>query len=220
MMIASLFPQGIECIEGSIASLQDTIAPAEETCTHPFAPKRRREFVAGRVCARRALARLGIEDYALLPGPDRYPRWPPGVVGCISHNNDYCAVAAARSDQFRSIGLDIEARDALGSELWQSVLVAPELRWLEGQPEGERVNWATVMFSAKECVYKCQYPAFGEIWGFKEVAITLEGGKRFTVKVPDESRLAGVRLGGRYRICDHSVATAMVLENSDIEAIR
>jgi 4'-phosphopantetheinyl transferase EntD len=210
-MIASLFPPGIECAEGSIASLQESIAPAEESCTHPFVPKRRREFIAGRVCARRALARLGIDNFALLPGPDRYPGWPPGVVGCISHSKDYCAVAAARLGQYSSVGLDVESRDALDSELWQSVFMAPELRWLDGQPEEERVTWATVLFSAKECVYKCQYPVFGEIWGFKEVAITLEAGERFTVKTPGESRLSGVRIGGRYRICNHSVVTAMVL---------
>jgi 4'-phosphopantetheinyl transferase EntD len=210
-MLASLFPRGIEYVEGSIESLQDSIAPAEELCTRSFVTKRRREFIAGRVCARRALARLGIENHALLPGPDRCPRWPPEVVGCISHSSEYCAVAAARSDQFRSIGLDIEARDALGSDLWQTVFNAPELRWLEGRAEAERVTWATVMFSAKECAYKCQYPAFGEAWGFREVAVTLQYGGRFTAKAPDQSCLAEVPLGGRYRICDRSVATALCL---------
>jgi 4'-phosphopantetheinyl transferase EntD len=125
-----------------------------------------------------------------------------------------------RSDRFGSIGLDIEVRDAMEPELWRTVFIAPELRWLEGQPEKERATWATVLFSAKECAYKCQYPAYGEIWGFREVGIALAEDGRFTVMAPDHSLLAGVPLVGRYRISGHSIATAMVLADSRIETPR
>src|SRR5438876_615194 len=60
-------------------------------------PVRRREFTAGRVCARDALQQLGGPRCAILRDPSRAPIWPEGFVGSISHAAGYCVAAAART---------------------------------------------------------------------------------------------------------------------------
>ena len=168
-----------------------------------------------------ALARLGIENYPLLPGSDRCPRWPPGIVGCISHCEDYCAVAVARAGTILSIGLDLELREPLHSSLWPLVLNEAEISWLDRQPErGER---AKLIFSAKECTYKCQFPAFGERWEFEDLEVTIDEAGRFRARVQHTSRaprLGGSLLEGRYRLVDDRIVTSMILLESTSLASR
>lgn len=54
------------------------------------------EFVTGRACARRALARLGVEPVPVPSGDRGEPFWPDGIVGSITHCDEYRACAAAR----------------------------------------------------------------------------------------------------------------------------
>ena len=58
--------------------------------------KRQREFATGRRLAHGLLTELGVGGGPLLPGRDRAPIWPDGVVGTISHSRAWCVVAAAR----------------------------------------------------------------------------------------------------------------------------
>ncbi|GAB3946415.1 hypothetical protein GCM10027614_39920 [Micromonospora vulcania] len=74
---------------------------AEQACLGERAVEsRRRDFTAGRVCARRAMADLGLPASAVPAAADRAPVWPAGVVGAITHTTGYCAApprAATRS---------------------------------------------------------------------------------------------------------------------------
>src|ERR1700761_3617241 len=72
-----------------------TLFPDEEALLGRAVEKRRREFAAGRGCARRALAALGLPPAPLLPGEGGAPRWPDGVVGSITHCAGYAAAAVA-----------------------------------------------------------------------------------------------------------------------------
>ena len=211
-MLKSLFPPQVVCVEAPIGSLHEDLYPSEERSVRTAVSKRRREFATGRLCARRALARLGIENYPLLPGSDRCPRWPPGIVGCISHCADYCAVAVARAGTILSIGLDLELWEPLHSSLWPLVLNEAEISWLDRQPErGER---AKLIFSAKECTYKCQFPAFGERWEFEDLEVAIDEAGRFRARVRHTSRsprLGGSLLEGRYRLVDDRIVTSMIL---------
>ena len=58
------------------------LLPAEQACLGERAVQtRRRDFTAGRVCARRALRDLGLPTTAVPAAADRAPVWPAGVVG-------------------------------------------------------------------------------------------------------------------------------------------
>src|SRR6267378_346626 len=128
-----------------------TLLPEEEACLSPRAiAKRRREFTAGRVCARAALGRLGIRDFPLLAAADRSPVWPPGIVGSLSHCGDYCGVAVARRGEVAGVGLDVERARPLEGRLASIVCSPVEIRRLGALPDLPAGLWAMIVFSAKE----------------------------------------------------------------------
>jgi 4'-phosphopantetheinyl transferase EntD len=136
---------------------------------------RRREFVAGRRCARRALSQLGIQDFPLLAGTDRAPIWPGAVVGSITHTvaggEGYCAVAVAHRRLVASVGLDAEPTAPLPAELWSRVLDPQEQR--DARAAAQPGVWARLIFSAKEAVYKALYPLCGRFLDFADVHLDL-----------------------------------------------
>ena len=139
-------------------------------------PRRRAEFGTARVCARRALADLGFGPRSLVPGPDRAPRWPPGVVGSISHSDGHCAVVVARSSSASGLGLDVEREGSLSTdpEIEAAVCVAAERHWLTHRPDAERGRLVRLLFSAKEAFYKCQYPSTRTALDFHDVELCID----------------------------------------------
>lgn len=171
---ASLFTRHV--IVEEVTPLPDHVSlmEAEEQLVVNARPKRRREFAAGRYCARRALARLGIDRFALTSDLDRAPRWPGSVVGSISHTDRYCVAAVAPRTALTALGIDVEPDEPLESDLWPTVCVPDELRWLDLQPEQVRGRLARLIFSAKECTYKCLYPLARVMLDFHDVQIGLD----------------------------------------------
>lgn len=146
--------------------------PEEASAIAKAIPKRQLEFTAGRVAARRAMAGLGLPPAPILMARDRAPVWPPGLVGSISHCDTACVAAVAPVALLHSIGIDIETAIPLAPELWDIVLSPSEYIWLKQQPAVTRGILAKRIFSAKEAVYKAQYPLTGQMIGFGAVAIT------------------------------------------------
>ncbi len=151
--LASLFPADVVTAEADPTTIVGALHAAERACIVQAAQKRQREFTAGRLCARRALAEFGLADQPLLAGEDRTPSWPAGIIGSISHCRRYCGVAVARRGVLVAVGLDVEPQDGFATEIWDSVLTANERRWVERHPIGQRESLAKLLFSAKECTY-------------------------------------------------------------------
>src|SRR6185369_16867773 len=103
-----ILPPEVAAAEAYEDRLDDVLFPEEEAVVSQAVERRRREFVTGRACARRALAALGVPPAPLLPGPRREPLWPAGVVGSITHCEGYRACAVARDTAIASIGIDAE----------------------------------------------------------------------------------------------------------------
>jgi 4'-phosphopantetheinyl transferase EntD len=189
--------------------LERTLLPEERNVVAGAVVKRRREFAAGRLCARRALERLGITGFALLPGDRRAPVWPPGIVGSISHSRNYCAVAVARSGNVSSLGIDIEPAEALEESVWRAVLRDEERTSLAGVMAESRGIWAKAIFSAKECVYKCRFGLNGEWLDFEDVTIDLDPGSgHFLAAIHDKGDPD--RMRGRIILGPEWIVTAMI----------
>jgi 4'-phosphopantetheinyl transferase EntD len=191
-LIQPLF--GAHCFtEEAVPALMDAELFAEERAFISRAvPKRRAEFGTARVCARRALARMGIAPLALVPEDDRAPRWPTGTVGSISHTHGYCAVVVTQSAHYVSVGLDVEQDRELAPDLLAMICTAREREILATRPQD-----ALLYFAAKEAFYKCQYPLTKTFLDFQDVELDVDfAGGTFRSRVLK-------RLEARPRWLDH-----------------
>jgi enterobactin synthetase component D len=119
-------------------------------------PTRQLEFIAGRVAARAALHAAGLAEPPTLPiGEDRAPLWPPGYVGSITHSAGSAWAVAAPATLMRAVGIDLERIvDApLMRELGAKVMSRDET--LLAVPHWPATRLFSLVFSAKECAYKC-----------------------------------------------------------------
>ncbi|WP_320065752.1 4'-phosphopantetheinyl transferase family protein [Micromonospora sp. RTGN7] len=193
------------------------LLPAEQACLGEKAVEsRRRDFTAGRICARRALTRLGVPAVAVPSAPDRSPVWPAGVVGTITHTRGYCAAAAARTDQVRSVGMDAEGHRELNAGVRRLIGLPEEWDDCARLPGG--VSWAAVLFSAKETIYKVWHPVVGTWLDFHDARVELDPDSGlFTARI-NPTRLAGApvpdppaTVTGRFAVDADLVRTAAVL---------
>lgn len=140
-----------------------TRLPAE---LQQVAPKRRNEFLAGRYCASRALVMAG---YTSLIWParndDGLPIWPPGWIGSISHTTDGAIAAVARSESCHVLGVDMERLIAPAhfDEIRTLVVQPGELELLVDLSPAQAL---TLLFSAKEALYKALYPQVRQFFDF------------------------------------------------------
>src|SRR5260370_8132884 len=102
--------------------------------------KRRREFAAGRTCARRALAALDVYDIAILRGTKGEPLWPPGIVGSITHCADHCGAAVAPRQDVVSIGIDVQFNQELPANIEEIVYTASERHLVTSPPHQKRTH--------------------------------------------------------------------------------
>ncbi len=172
--IDALFPDWVLTVTSTIDATPDDLLPQELLSVARAVRKRQCEFATGRVRARALLARLGFPDAAVPVGPDRSPVWPEGVVGSISHTSDLCVVAVARQSQTGSLGIDVEPEGPLDDETLSGICTARELEGLGRLSEAGRGLAARRLFSAKESVFKCQYPVTGAMPDFRDVEIEFD----------------------------------------------
>ena len=132
------------------------------------------------------MAEFGIRDFPLLMGDDRRPLWPDTLAGSITHTPGFCAAAVAERARLGSVGLDSEVAGGVDEKLWPAICLPQELAWLDELPREERAAAATLLFSAKEALYKCQYPLFAQRLDFHDIQIApLDWGRprgAFTVR--------------------------------------
>ncbi|MBZ0328872.1 4'-phosphopantetheinyl transferase superfamily protein [Halomonas sp. ANAO-440] len=131
--------------------------------------KRRAEFIAGRLCARRALWLLDGRNATPGMNEDRSPCWPVDCVGAITHNDGWAAALVAPRQAYLGLGLDAErlldAAQAL--RLARRVLTPEEVARLERLPESEAGLMVTATFSLKESLFKALYPVVGQMFHFQ-----------------------------------------------------
>ncbi|MFI0896252.1 4'-phosphopantetheinyl transferase [Streptomyces sp. NPDC020983] len=187
--------------------------------------KRRREYAAGRACAREALGQLGIPPGPILRDPHRgAPQWPDGVVGSITHCDGYRAAAVARSSDMLALGIDAEPHAALPEGVLDAVLAtdAERARLAELAGSAPAVHFDRLLFSAKETVYKSWYPYHHRMLGFHEAELLLHtdpgvtdrGGYTARVLVPGPLLAEGVgpdTFTGRWAVRDGLLVTAIAV---------
>ena len=201
VVLQRLLGDGVVAREADPAALGPSARVYEEErrAVERAVDKRRYEYWSARHLARQALAVLGIEAGPLLNAPDRSPIWPPGVIGSISHTTGWCGVAVAhQSAQRRGLGIDAERCGKMSWGVAERVLTPRELARLPAAPH--ELDWATLLFSAKEAVYKCIYPSVRRFVGFLEVELELDVSQRTFRAIAVDSALAASEFWSAHRI--------------------
>ncbi|BCH12647.1 4'-phosphopantetheinyl transferase (plasmid) [Mesorhizobium sp. 131-3-5] len=130
-------------------------------------PIRRAEFLAGRAMAYAALQALGQPTAEIPIGSDRAPVWPKASAGSITHARGLCACFAI-ADLGWQVGVDVEAM-ASGHALESILSMAAneqERALIARQTVLPRDRLATLLFSAKETLFKGLYPVARRFFGF------------------------------------------------------
>jgi 4'-phosphopantetheinyl transferase EntD len=183
-VIEEILPAAVATAETFTDPADAMLFPQEAAIVERVSDKRRREFTAGRECARIALGKLGIAPVPILIGERGAPQWPPGIVGSITHCDGYRAAAVAHASDVAAIGMDAEPGDRLPRGVLD-VISLPAERARLAALAGERpaVCWDRLLFSAKESVYKAWFPLTGRWLGFEDADVAISPDGTFTARL-------------------------------------
>ena len=173
-----------------------------------WARKRVREFRAGRSLARALLCKVGLSPVEIAVSGDRVPIWPPGIVGSISHSDEFAFAAVGSAERFRGIGVDTEAEKVVSRDLWSYLFLKEEITAIE-RCEAD----ATELFCCKEAIYKSVFPFLRERFEFQDVVVNPQGNRfraRFRAKKMRSAREVESGNGWIFRI-EGQVATVFTI---------
>lgn len=194
--LARLLPTGVAV---RTAPLRSVATGALEGWDGAPRSPRQREFEIGRRLATEALASLGCGETTVPAGVRGMPIWPDGYTGSISHTRDLCAVAVGPRGRVRSLGIDIERVADVDPGLARLILRDDE------DPGAAPLAW---YFSAKEAVFKCQYPVTREDAEFTDARIVWGAGGSFAVEVDQPKFAPAGRVRGRAVPRDRLIVSA------------
>ena len=176
-------------------------------------PKRQAEFLAGRYCAARALSAAGCESTEVLSGENRVPAWPANTIGSISHTAGRAMAVASLNERCVGLGIDCETliRPDVAKRVYDTIAIAADNDLLH-QTDWSREWFLTLVFSAKESLYKALYPTVGQFFGFDSAKLLgLQNGE-FTIALTRDLNhrwRAGRQFHGRYLLGDKCAVTLL-----------
>ena len=145
------------------------------------------------------------------------PLWPAGVVGAITHSHEFAAAAVALKRDARAIGFDAERVTQLSADVLDYIAVPAEVPALALTSRLAAHSVPSLVFSAKEALFKCLYPEVKRYFDFRDAVVeAIDPNGTFSVRLLVEltpSLPAGSRFAGRFAFADGRVYTAIVLES-------
>ncbi|MFI6640485.1 4'-phosphopantetheinyl transferase [Streptomyces sp. NPDC050504] len=210
--LAAVVPAAVSTAEafGDLEPLHAFEAEAELVAG--VVESRRREFLTARRCAHQALAGLGRTPVPVGRGRDRAPVWPPGVVGSITHCDGYRAAAVAEYGDVLALGIDAEPHRDLAPGVAELVLRPAEAHRLADLRRHEPgAAWPTLVFCAKEALYKAWYPMTRRWLDFHDVEVTIDPARHAFVGHVLAADAPRSEFSGRYHFDDDLVVAAVVV---------
>ena len=215
--LKNLFSSSVAVIETRATAVDASfLSVVERTYLKSVSQNRKREFIAGRFCAREAMESANISPEHILIGEKGEPIWPSNIVGSITHSHGYAAAAVARKSDIVSLGLDAEIDEPLSSRVLRRISNVQEQEWVENVGGTLVQHPGKVLFSAKEATYKAWYPITQEWLGFKEVLINFhDQGNTFTVHIQKNGPIR--EMHGKYTIRKDVIVTAIEVPSLKFE---
>ncbi|MFI7388686.1 4'-phosphopantetheinyl transferase [Streptomyces sp. NPDC049813] len=201
----------------SIPRTDIDLFPEEESVISRAGAKRRTEFATVRACARDALAELGYGPAPLIPGVAGAPIWPDGIAGSMTHCAGYYAAAVADSARVLALGIDAEPHEPLPGGVLETVARTEERAMLDRLAPRTGTALDTVLFSAKESIYKAWFPVRQTWLDFHEASVTLSLNGTFEARVlapAARSSRTWTSISGRWTQANGVIATSVVLRGS------
>lgn len=178
--------------------------------------KRKAEFVAGRYAAKIALELLNSDVSKVSIGKDRLPIWPPFYTGSISHTRDIAICVVSKTDHIKSIGIDIEncLESNIAGDIINLVLTETEFKLVGNRTRPNPVT-LTLIFSAKESLFKALYLEVGLYFGFdaaRVLSIDFDKRKFYIELIKDltPSLMCGRLFEGLFQLDEQRVLTAII----------
>ena len=173
------------------------------------------EHLAGRECAAMALARAGAPSHEVGTNADGSPNWPAGFTGSITHIRGFASACVSTVGELAGVGIDTEEvlDHAASVEIRDAVAARDELGRLRSHAALDEQSLVTLLFSAKESVYKCVAPIAKEFLEFHDVElleVDFPGGA-FEARIHKALRVPLALPRGRFRFEAGLVHTAVEL---------
>lgn len=150
-------PRMVACVVPVSSTPQ--LWPEEERAVVGSTLRRRLQYAAGREAARHAMIALGVPACAVGQGAEGEPLFPLELRGSISHTREYAVGLVGCAGAYRSLGVDIDDGRPLGDAAAEGVTWKSEVRRIQHAMRlVDRALAQNFAFSAKEAVFKCQYP--------------------------------------------------------------
>ena len=207
--LKNLFSSSVAVMETRTTAVDVSfLSPAEQTYLENVSQNRKREFIAGRFCAREAMELANISPEHIQIGEKGEPIWPSNIVGSITHSHGYAAAAVAKKSEVLSLGLDAETNEPLSHKVLQRIGNDQEQEWVKSVDGSLVQHPGKILFSAKEATYKAWYPITHEWLGFQEASIDFHNEKNtFTVHIQKNGPIREMQ--GKYMIRKGVIITAI-----------
>lgn len=179
--------------------------------------KRQAEYLAGRYAASLALKHLCITGFDVLTGKHRSPIWPTHVLGSITHAHFKAHAIAVNRSNYQFIGIDYEKliSHSTAENIQVMILNKEEIKYLQDSHFNFPVA-LTILFSAKESLFKALYPYVGQYFDFSAASIisVLYNDEFFELEL--NQTLNNILIKGRrfkvwFSVEKHSVLTLIAL---------
>ncbi|WP_068716461.1 4'-phosphopantetheinyl transferase family protein [Vibrio tritonius] len=183
--------------------------------------KRKTEYISGRVCAQKSLERLGVYDEFVGVNCDRSPCWPENVVGSITHSNSRAIAIVASNSNYRNLGVDVENTITEEvSDLISINVIDDEEHDVMGSPAISQLTkeeFVTLVFSAKESIFKALYCDVGYFFGFEVVKLIQASKNTLTFELRSslcEKWVFGTCVEVYFRINDKVIFTMVAISTN------
>jgi 4'-phosphopantetheinyl transferase EntD len=146
-------PSGINLHTDLISKCQVPLLVGEYAISYDASPGRKKEFIAGRNSLRLAVNNFHNEDFAIGRQKNGMPILPNSVVGSLSHKFPLVSSVAAKSIDYKAIGIDLDVFDNWNPKAASTFTNEQDLsrnEHLQLSPD----ELYSILFSVKESTFK------------------------------------------------------------------
>ncbi|WP_419236979.1 4'-phosphopantetheinyl transferase family protein (plasmid) [Photobacterium leiognathi subsp. mandapamensis] len=179
--------------------------------------KRQAEYFAGRLAAQRALQALACHTHEVPMGEDRLPQWPSGYRGSISHTQGLAVAVVCHRHHYQAVGIDTETVFTADQCTKLTKAIVSAVEWHDITQSGcdlSSPQLITLMFSAKEALYKALYPQTLQFQDFGAAKLTKVSAPsaQFQIELTcdwSDAYRAGTQFNGWFQFLANTVVTVI-----------